>query len=589
MASPIDIIAARLRAAIGQGLGDATGELNNAAAGAKTDVAGPLNAVFGGGGGLVGSVLALIPGVGLGVSEAATLVLEKLGGAAKFVEGVAAGWALGEFFSEAAKPLWLEITHAINAQFVTLLLDPGTLAELVAKGIYDHPHAASDAAGNNLAGDHFSRLVEAAQERPDAGSLLDMLNRNEIQNQDALDALQHHGYPPEWAARIIGLRRQLLSPADLALADLRGNVPAGFADTYGALLGMTPEDMLVLKENTGEPPGPQELMEAVRRGFIPDERFQHGIRQSRIRNEWMDVLEKLRFHPMSIADAVRGVVEHHLTFDEGLTIAMQNGLEESHFKVLVDSWGRPLSHEQMMTLYHRGKATRAEVDQALAESDIKNEYATKAFELGRRLIPERTIVSMANHGVLPHDEGVRMLQELGFDAANADLLMKLGASQRKNTNKILSRADVVAMYTDHLTKRAEAHAQLVKLGYTAEDSTDILELADYKIKAGALKTVQHGIQASFKAGHLTADAAKSALIDAGMDSAQAQRLIDTWAMQREHPTKTLSQAQILKLAEKKLIDQQDAFDRLLGEGLVSADAILLLRLHGIIDLHLPAA
>lgn len=580
--APIDRIAQVLRGAISQGISDNEANLADAAAAARPDVGPALQSVFGGSGSGITGLLALIPGVGpLGAFVAGPL-LEQLGNFAKFVEGVAAGWALGEFFSEALRPVWLEITHNINNAIQSEIFDPATAAMLEAKGLIGNPFGRSEAAGGNLAGDHYDLLVEAAREHPDLGIVWQLLNLQEINDNDARMMLGRHGYEQAFIEPLLALRRQLLAPADLALALLRGDIDLATAQGYASQLGMTNADLDVLIGNTGEPPGAQELMSALRRGFIDDGRFDKGIRQSRYRNEWLDVFHKLRFAPMSVSDAVNAVVQHHLTHDEGLAIATQNGLEAAHFDTLVANHGRPLSHEQMLTLYHRGQATREQVDQALHESDIKDKYSEQAFELGRRLIPERTIVSMINHGAITTAEGTTMLKHQGFNDADIASLLKLGVSERKSTSRALARGDIVALYADKLIKRVAAHDELVKLGYSAGDANELLDLADFKHKTTELRLTQRGVEATLKAGHIDAAHAKDQLIDAGMTSDDAQTLIDVWTQHKEKPAKTLSEAQILALGKKGLMSPHDVNARLLALGLVEGDCLLLMALHDIL-------
>lgn len=506
--------------------------------------------------------------------------VEDAGG--KAGSGFGIGWVLGNLAFNAINPLMVPINNAVGNLAQTAIFDPQTAANLQARGIIGDAYGRSEAAGGNMSGEHYDKLVDAAMQRPSMVDLFDMWNRGVIDETTVDDTLAHLTLPSFWYERVKHLRWQLLSGADLALANLRGEMDDATLQAYAARIGVSSDDMKTLIANTGEPPGPEQLMEALRRGFIDDARFQRGIRQSRIRNEWIDVETELRYSPMSVADAIRAVVENYLSDEQGRAIAEQNGLLPEHWEPMRESWGRPLSQLQMVQLYHRGLVTEDEILQAGRESDIKDKYIGFAVELGRHLVPERSIVSMLQHGVVSHEAAHTMLVQQGFNDTDAERLIALGAAQHRSTAKELSRADIVGMYENSLLNAIQARDHLMKLGYPQADAEAMLKLADVKAKASLLRATQRAIEASYRAHHLTEREAVNQLERAGMDHTQAQGLVDIWTQERGTAARSLTEAQILSLGEHGLISVDETRDRLVGYGLNRSDADLLLQLHGIV-------
>lgn len=581
MARPIDDIADAISKAIIDALKDREGELKDIAK-AGGDAAGSnlftdVKSLTG----IISDVLGTIPLVG----QLAEVPLEPIkiaeDAAGKAGEAFGIGYFLGQIGYSIMGPAVAPLQHAVADILQTEIFDPNTAAQLVSQGILPRDQGASEAAGGNMDGTHFNQLVDSIDTRPDINTLFEMYRRGVLSQQDMATAFSRHGYPAFWFDKLQALIRNLLSPADLALAQLRGVLNPGDAQQYAAQLGILAPDFDILVANTGEPPGTESLMEALRREFIDEPTFTHGILQSRVRDEWIPTLLKLRYSPMSTSDAVRAVVENYLPTEAGAAIAQQNGLEPEHWPIMVESWGRPLSHEQMMLLYYRGEATLDEVHQAFRESDLKDKYIDKAVLLGRRLIPERTIVSMLDHGIGTRDDAMNRLHELGFSDADANGLIDLGVAQRKTTHKTLSRADIIASYEDGLIPRSEAITRLEAIGFVPADVTAMLDLADFKAKQTALKNTQRGIEATLKSHHITPDQAITQLTNAGFDHAQATRLVDEWTIQRVTPTRSLTEAQIVKLAQAKLIPPANALERLQGLGLSQADARLWLKFEGI--------
>lgn len=579
--APIDDIAKVITDAIISALKDREDELKAIAeAGGSKAGGGLLNDI-----GNLTDLISSVVGPLLSVAEFAFPPLEMLkqvednGG--KLGEGFGIGWVLGNLGFNALAPFMVPINNAVGNLVQTAIFDPETAATLQAKGIINDDYGRSEAAGGNLSGEHYDKLVDGAMSRPALPELFDLWNRGLISEDDVTVALQRSTLPEYWYPFVKQLRWQLLSGADLALANLRGEMSDADLATYAAKIGVTSDDMATLIANTGEPPGPEQLMEALRRGFIDQDRFTRGIRQSRVRDEWVDVEYALRESPMSISDAIRAVVENYLTDDEGKAIAVQNGLIPDHWEVMRESWGRPISQLQMVQLYHRGLVTEDDILQAGRESDIKDKYIGYAVELGRRLVPERQITQMLQHNVIDRATAHTMLVQQGYNDADAESLINLGTSQRTNAHKELSRGDIVAMYENSLLTLQAAHDHLVSLGYPDADATAMLQLADVKAKAALLRATQKAIEASFRAHHLTATEAKNQLERAGMDAGQAQGLIDEWSAVRGAEVRSLTEAQILSLGEHGIISPDDTLARLVGYGLSAADAALLLELHGI--------
>lgn len=510
-------------------------------------------------------------------------ILEDASGqAGKSGIGFALGYIIGQIAFSVADPILEPLQHAVANALQTGIYDPNTAARLVAHGQISPQFGASEAAGGNMDGNHFTLMVDDAYSRPDIGTLQTALNLNLITQQDFELSLQKHGYPTYWWPVLEAMSRNLLSVADLALANLRGFMDDATMYAYAKQLGVTAADVDVLVNNTGEPPGPEQLMEALRRGYVDDARFVHGIRQSRVRNEWVDVERALAFSPMTTADAIRAVVENYLTPEQGKQIAMENGLMADHWVPLLESWGRPMSHEQMMTLYHRGQATLDQVKQAMRESDLKDKYIDQAVELGRRLVSERQIVSMVDHAVIDHQTGMKMLSELGYNEQDSTALMALGTAQRATSHKTLTKGDTLTMYEDGLLTRHAAQAHLESIGYSSSDAVQMLDLADYKRKSQLLKLTQKGVEAELRAKHITPAEAIAKLVAAGMDTAQAKTYVDEWTMQKAIATRNLTEHQIIQAISDQIITEADGRTRLSAMGFSDGDITIIFKLAGII-------
>lgn len=488
----------------------------------------------------------------------------------------AAGQTLGAGIGSGVADLMAPVNQDIMSALPLQALDAVTAVGLTASGVFGFDTGAAEAAKNGINATRFQALLEGAVTWPDLASLWALRLRGLISEADALRALERQGIVDGMRAPLLELSRTLLSPADAALAVLRTEISQADGERIAAASGVAIEDFNTLVANTGEPLGLEQLLEAFRRGFIDQARLDRGIRQSRVRNEWIDVAQRLRFEPMGTADAVEAVVRNYITSAEGAAIAAQNGLEPAHWPVLLESHGRPPGHAQMLELLRRGHVTEAEVDQAVRESDIKDKYVPTLRGLTERLPAERLIVTLVQHAAMDPTEAHRLLIEQGYSATVAAAIVKGGTVQRTAGHKTLALTAILDLYETHAIDGAKARELIMALGYPAEDVALLLALQDVKREVAYRAQAINATRAGYLAGHVDEAEAEGELHAEGVSPAQATWLVDLWVIERRARRRPLSEAQVVKANTLGLLSDVEAETRLLTLGYSHGDAQILL-------------
>lgn len=259
-------------------------------------------------------------------------------------------WSLSTIINNELAPA----TYANVAAYPHLAPDSGTAGQMAAVGAVSEGDARYAMAGNGHGGRWQDGFIELGRSYPGLPDLVDMLRRNIISPGDFDYLAKKNGVPPNvitvWKLSV----SQPLSYQDVAVAYLRGDASLEAYHEAAKFAGVSVGDANVYLHSIGEPPGTMELLEAYRRGFIDKGTLDRGILQSRTRNEWIPVIEQLRYSPMSTADAVNAAVQNHISQGEAASIAQQNGLEPGHFDTLYQTAGAPLSRTELTELYNRG-------------------------------------------------------------------------------------------------------------------------------------------------------------------------------------------------------------------------------------------
>lgn len=482
---------------------------------------------------------------------------------------------LGAFSSVVNNELAAIVYNIIKAN-PGQLPDPSTVVQAYATQLIDLAEAQGAIGAQGIQYGWADRMLALGFSPPALGEILEMLRRGQIITEDAEQMLWRNGVRSDDATKLVKLAQLPISVADAALAVLRGNMTQAEGEKVASENGIDTAGFAVLIGNTGEPPGLMQLLEGFRRGFIDKATLEKGIKESRYRNEWIPLLEQLRYEPMSVSDAVRATVQNQMPQAEAEKIADENGLQPGHFGILVNTEGNPLSRTEMAELYNRGLATEEQFKQAIRESRYKNKYVDLAFNLTQAVPPMETVLRALRYGAITHDDAVKVAVEHGYSAKDAAMLIAAGSGERTQVFKNRVVSSVVTLYEDGVLSAADLTSNLKSLGFSDTETTFITKSADFHRESRVIGTVVTAVRGKYLGHHISESVASGLLDKIGIPSDQRDYLLKTWKIEIGAFTRLLTPAQIVKAAKMSLITEEDAASRLVDQGYSEGDATLLL-------------
>lgn len=319
-----------------------------------------------------------------------------------------------------------------------------------------------------------------------------------------------------------------LSPAEIALGVLRHNPHLGNPYAEAATSGINSQRLDALIYNTGHGLAIEELLLLFRRGQIDQARLETGLRQSAIRDEWFPELLDLRFAPPGAGTVITGVLKGHLSEAEGRVKLQQAGIDPTNFDWMRASSGRPPGIMQMVELWNRGYVSQAKVEQAVKQSDINPDYMPDVLNLRWYHPPPRSIVPMLRHGAITEARARTLLSEHGLKAEDVDAFVKEAGHSAVSTAKELSASLVVRLYEQKLIPRADATARLGRMQYNPVDANLYLELADEQVKERALAAATTRVHSLFVHHKITRAEAQADLAKIGQPAAAITQLLGLW-------------------------------------------------------------
>lgn len=483
-------------------------------------------------------------------------------------------WALGTVISNELAP----VSYDLIATSPHLIPDSATIASFAATGHISEADAAYQIARNGFNKAWANAWIDTARQWPSPADITDWVNKKLLSRSDGIALLQKTGYTYDLAAGYINAAFEDVSYQDAALAYLRGAIDIGVVYELAEKQGVDSESVDIYLQTIGEPPGTMDLLEGFRRGFIDQSALRRGIKQSRTRDEWIPLIEELRYSPMSVADAVNATVQGHMEYGVAEKIADQNGLEPGQFDTLYQTAGEPLSRTELNELFLRGLIGSDVVLQGLRESRIKNKYVEDAFALRRRLLEPRTLSAMVHNGSMTHDVAIRKAMENGYNKEDAEYLIASASNQKMQSYRDRVMQDVETLFTDGAYTPEQLTNAAHSLGYSDEEAKLMLQAAEYKRDQRAFTAATGVIRSKLTSHHIDKGTASNMLDGIGMPASQRDYLLGFWEMEAAANTRELTQAQIIKALKDGVFTATQTIKRLMELGYSETDAGFLVEM-----------
>jgi len=502
------------------------------------------------------------------VSDLLHFAADHKGEAASFARSAVAYSGVGTSLGTVLSAYMAPAVHQLLERATTGLPDPATLAQAAAQDLYDLPTAQLLARKQNMGNEYTELLVHLAQNHGDLQSWNDLRNRGVIGEDVYLERLRRIGIAPDVLPYLTELRHTVLSPADAADMVVRGIIDKSEGEAVAAKTGMDAADFDRLVLDTGEPLALEQLLLLYRR--------EHGIRQSRVRNEWIADAVKLRFAPPAGADAIRAAVQNQLPMAEAQRKFAEAGTDPAEFGWMFDTAGRPPGVQELISLWRKGFVGADVVAQAVRESDIKTKYVPTILKMFDYRPPPRSIVSLLRSGSISDAKAATLLAEEGLAPELVAEEIKSAHHVRTAATRHLAQSVILKLFHDKAISEAEALDMLEGIGWSKPDAGFILATENLHREAVNLDHAVNHIRSLYIAYHLDRSAAVAAMAQLGTPSEQSNQLFALWDLERTANAKQIPHGTITTALRYQIIDQPTAQTLLEAQGYSPYDAWVLI-------------
>ena len=381
-----------------------------------------------------------------------------------------------------------------------------------------------------------------------------------------------------------------LGTADLADAVIKGHRGLAQAMDDATRQGIVNSDFQTLVDSAGEPIPLLTAMEAWRRGIIKDSSsdpnvptLEKAIRDSRLKNVWFDTVKALQYQLPPIGTIIEAWLRAQLPPDKALALAKEAGVDADTATLMFKAAGRPPSPQELLTLWNRGVIPETgtggdsiSVDQGFLETDLKDKWLATWKKLREYRPPPRTITALQRAGAITDEQALALYQGEGLSKEMAAIYTATAHRERVQATRELTKAELVSLYVDQAIDAPELTRRLLARGWTAADAAAEIDLADLKVAHALEQRAVNRVGTLYTGRKIDKQAAMTTLGSLKLPSAQVDRLIQIWTLERGDNLRHLTPAEIGWLVKSGVMDEASGLDELGNLGYGEHDAWLVL-------------
>lgn len=207
--------------------------------------------------------------------------------------------------------------------------------------------------------------------------------------------------------------RSYLSPEAVAALQARG-ITTQFDLYYeGAVKGLNADRQQALRELAQTPLTPDDILVLLNRGHYTADSAYTALVRTGMAPNYIDAKMSLARNYLSPQDTASGWARNARTREQVVDNAKLWGLDESAANVLMELAGEPPPLDAVIGAWRRGIMTEADVDRAIVQGPIRNEWIPAVKALQFQVLPADQAAISVTQGHLTYEQGLAKAQLSG--------------------------------------------------------------------------------------------------------------------------------------------------------------------------------
>lgn len=370
-----------------------------------------------------------------------------------------------------------------------------------------------------------------------------------------------------------------LSPPELADMVVRGLVGQDWARDEARKSGMSPNLFDLLVHNTGQPPELIEMLMLWRRGKVSRDDVIRAVKQSRVKNEWIDTILQLGVQPPSPSDILRARLQGQVDEARAVELYGKLGGDPDYFQLMYDTEGAAPTPNEAAEMAHKGiipwdgsGAGVVSFEQAFLEGPWRNKWLAPWRRMAEYLPPPRTITAMLREGSITVAEATDLLRRHGLPQELIPAYLNIASKEKVQKAKDLTESTISTLYQEHAISDDQARGFLSQLRYGEAEVNFVLTAWQFNRELKYRNTAITTIHTQYINHRISEHDTMTALDTLGVASTQRDALLRLWRLESAAKVTILTATQVKSAFRKDLMSFDDAVARLQQQGYSELDA-----------------
>ncbi|MBC7343850.1 MAG: hypothetical protein H5U03_00155 [Clostridia bacterium] len=403
--------------------------------------------------------------------------------------------------------------------------------------------------------------------------------RGALPESDARSQLRMLGYSDKLIDVFFKIMKPLLGPDELTRSVVRGLMNEDEYKKVMAWMGYDSQQADIILKLQRTLLGVGDCRELYLRGVIDEDEHDARLKQLGIDPDDIEKIKQLYYFIPGTSDLIRLAVREawsdetarRFGYDEDFPEefaewAQKQGLSrEWAIRFWRAHWELP-SPTMAYEMLHRGLITEDDLKLLLKVQDYPAFWRDKLVKLSYTPFTRVDIRRMYQLGLLSREEVFKAYKDIGYDDEKAEKLTLFAISGATESEKDLTRSDILGAYADALLSRDDAKTQLVAMGYSEDEAELLLAREDYKLSKKQRDAEISAVKSEFTKGIISEGEAYNRLATLGLQAKEIERQIAIWKPETKAKTATPSLAQLTQFLKAKIIDINVYREELRGRG-----------------------
>jgi len=205
-------------------------------------------------------------------------------------------------------------------------------------------------------------------------------------------------------------------------------------------------------------------------------------------------------------------------------------------------------------MLHRGEITESEMELLIRTHDVSPFWRDKLLAISYSPYTRVDVRRMHAAGVLDEKGVYRNYRDLGYNHERATKMTEFTIAYNQQTERDLSRTDVLNGLKIGYFKQEEARALIISLGYDENEADYYISKTLYDLWQAEIKEQVKYLKQQYVRSLITQNEVYSELGRLNLPADQINRYIRTWDIEREAKTRTLTSTKLEQLRKAAVID-----------------------------------